>query len=99
MIFFSLTEAPLSDPIGPEADPETDSKWSQTEPKRTRNGAKVDRNQALWGGTAGGFVGRGGGVGVVREKENHYHRFVNGFFSGAVFSATLSSTLSSNSKR
>ena len=28
---------------------------------------KMDRNQALWGGTAGGFVGMGG-VGVVREK-------------------------------
>ena len=31
----------------------------------------MDRNQALWGGTAGRFVGMGGGVGVVREKENH----------------------------
>ena len=31
----------------------------------------MDRNQARWGGTAGGFVGMGGGW-VVREKENHY---------------------------
>ena len=31
----------------------------------------MDRNQAFWGGTGGGFVGMGG-VGVVREKENHY---------------------------
>ena len=45
-----------------------------TDPKRTetdRNGPEMDRNQALWGGTAGGFVGMGG-VGVVREKENHW---------------------------
>ena len=67
---FSLTEAPLPDP----------TQHLETDPKRTRNGAKrsqtdpnraeMDRNQALSGGTAGGFVGRGGG-GVVKEKENH----------------------------
>ena len=35
----------------------------------------MDRNQALWGGTAGGFVGMGGG-GVARQKENHYYRLL-----------------------
>ena len=34
----------------------------------------MDRNQAFRGGTDGGFVGVGGGGGVVREKENHYHQ-------------------------
>ena len=49
-------------------------KQSQTEPNGAEtepNGAETDRNRALSGGTAGG-VCRGGGVGVVREKENHY---------------------------
>ena len=32
----------------------------------------MDRNQAFRGGTGGGFVGVGGGGGVVREKEYHY---------------------------
>ena len=32
----------------------------------------MDRNQALSGGTAGGVSRDGGGVGVVREKDNHY---------------------------
>ena len=44
------------------------------------NGPEMDRNQALWGGTARGFVGMG--VGVVREKENYYFFWVqNGSFS------------------
>ena len=30
----------------------------------------MDRNQALWGGTAGGVCRDGGGI--IREKENHY---------------------------
>ena len=34
----------------------------------------MDRNQALWGVTAGGVCQEGGGVGVVREKDNHYSK-------------------------
>ena len=47
--------------------PETDPKRSQTEPngpETDRNGAEMDPNQAFWGGTAGGFVGMGGGWGL-----------------------------------
>ena len=41
----------------------------------------MDRNQAFRGGTGGGFVGVGG-VGVVREKENHcFNVRVNGIFA------------------
>ena len=32
----------------------------------------MDQNSAFRGGTGGGFVGVGGGGGVVREKEYHY---------------------------
>ena len=39
-------------------------------PETRRNGPEMDRNQALWGGAAGGFVGMVG-VGVIRGKENH----------------------------
>ena len=51
---------------GPKIDPKrkTEPNGAETEP----NGAEMDRNQAFRGG---GFVGVGG-VGVVREKENHY---------------------------
>ena len=83
VIFFSLTEAPLTDPTPtPPNTPETD-------PKRTRNGAETEPNGAersqtepKWTeikpsrvGRTGGFVGKGG-VGVVREKEYHYPRRV-----------------------
>ena len=75
MLFFSVTEAPLPDPTPTPPRPETDPKQSQSEPngpETDRNGAEMDRNQALWGGTAGGGLsGLGGGVGAVREKENH----------------------------
>ena len=75
VIFFALTEAPLPDP----------TPTPSNTPKRTLNGPEIetpngpkwtekDQNQALWGGTAGGFVGLGGGVRVVREKENHYSK-------------------------
>ena len=75
MIFFSLTEAPLSDPTstprnGPETNPKRTRNGPETDPKRTqtdpngpetdRNGPEMDRNQAPWSGTAGG-VGRDGG--------------------------------------
>ena len=67
VIFFSLTEAPLTDPTttppnNPETDPKrgTDPKRSQTEP----NGAEMDRNQALSGGTAGGVCRDGEGWGL-----------------------------------
>ena len=68
VIFFSLTEAPLPDPTPtppntPETDPEqtrNGDKRSQTEP----NGAEMDRNQALSGGTAGGVCRDGEGWGL-----------------------------------
>ena len=78
VIFFSLTEAPLPDPDpNPTQHPEMDPKRTRNKPETDPNGpegTRKDQNQALWGGTAGGFVGMGGGVGVVREKENHYSR-------------------------
>ena len=68
VIFFSLTEAPLPDPTPtPPKDLKGTRNRPETEPngaKRTRteaNGAEMDRNQDLSGGTAGGFVGMGGG--------------------------------------
>ena len=87
VIFFSLTKAPLPDPTptppntpkrtrnGPETDSKQTRNGPETDlngPETVRNGPEMDQNQVLWGGTARGFVGRGGGVGVVREKENHY---------------------------
>ena len=78
VIFFSLTEAPLTDPTptppntpetGPETDPERTRNGPETEPngaERSRtepNGAKMDRNQALSGGTDGGVCREGGGGG------------------------------------
>ena len=66
VIFFSLTEAPLTNPTPtPPNTPETDPKRTRPEP----NGAEMDRNQALSGGTARG-VCRGGGVGVVKGKSD-----------------------------
>ena len=78
LTFFSLTE-PLS-PTPPQPHPtprngpNTDPKRTRNGPKQTqtdpngpetdRNGPKMDRNQALRGGTAGGFVGMGGGWGL-----------------------------------
>ena len=71
VILFSLTEAPLPGPTptppntpkrtrnGPGTEPNgaaTEPNGAETEP----NGAEMDRNQALRGGTAGGFVGVGG---------------------------------------
>ena len=82
----SLTEVPLPDPIprnGPEMDRATDDFFRRTQsrtqmdPKRTQtdpNGPekdpKLDRNQALWGGTAGGFVGMGGGGGCKGKRKS-----------------------------
>ena len=71
VIFFSLTEAPLPDPIPTPPNtlkrtrngPETEPKRSQTEPNGAEtepNGAEMDPNQAFRGGTGGGFVGVGG---------------------------------------
>ena len=69
VIFFSLTEAPLPDPTPtPPNTPKRTPKRTEMEP----NGAEMDRNQALRGGTTGGFVGVGGVGGVVGEKKNHY---------------------------
>ena len=83
MIFFSLTEAPLTDPTptpsntpetgpnrtrnGPEMEP-TGAKRTQTEPKTEPKWTEIKPPRV---GRLGGFVGMGGG-GVVREKENHY---------------------------
>ena len=83
VIFFSLTEAPLPDPTpthptprnGPEADPKqtrNGAKRSRTEPKRTEAEPKWTEIEPSGVGRPGGFVGVGkGGIGVVREKENH----------------------------
>ena len=79
MIFFSLTEAPLTDPTTtppntPETDPKRTRNRPETEPngaKRSRmepNGAEMDRNQALSGGTAGEFVGMGRGGGCKGKR-------------------------------
>ena len=80
VIFLSLREAPLPDHTQtPPNTPKRTRNRAETDPKkdpkRTRNGSEMDRNQALWGGTAGGGVCRDGGVvrvvSNVREKENH----------------------------
>ena len=88
VIFFSLTEAPLTDPTAtppntPEMDPKRTRNRPKTEPngaKRSRtepNGAKRSQTEPKWTeikpsrvGWAGGLSGWGG-VGVVREKEDH----------------------------
>ena len=71
VIFFSLTEAPLPNPIQhPEMEPN---------PKQTRNGAETEPNGPetepkwteinLWRGTArGGVVGVGGGEGCKGKR-------------------------------
>ena len=62
VIFFSLTEAPLPDtPPRPHPTPRN---GPETEAETEPNGAEMDRNQALWGGTAGGgfWDGRGWGL-------------------------------------
>ena len=75
VIFLSLTEAPLTDPTPtPPNTPETDPKRTRNRPgtvpneaKRSRtepNGAEMDRNQALSGGTAGGVCRDGEGWGL-----------------------------------
>ena len=66
MIFF-----PLQKPPSPRAHPKPTPTLPNT-PKRTRNGPKMDRNQALWGVTARGFVGMGvwGRVVTVRERKS-----------------------------
>ena len=38
------------------------------------NGAEMDRNQALLGGTAGGFVGIGGVGGGCKGKRKSLHK-------------------------
>ena len=62
VIFFPLTEAPLPDPT--PTPPNTPKRTRETEPKRSRNGAEMDRNQAFHGGTGRGFVGMGWGGGL-----------------------------------
>ena len=61
----SLTEAPLTDPTQhPRNGPETDPKQTRNGAKRTGtepNAAKMDRNQALSRGMAGGVCRGGGG--------------------------------------
>ena len=55
----------------PHPDPTQRSRnGPETDPKRTRNRPKRTRNQALWGGTAGGFVGRGGGGGCKGKRKS-----------------------------
>ena len=69
MIFFSLTEAPLTDPTTtPPNTPETDPKRTRNRPQTEPNGAEMDRNQALSGGTAGGVVGMGRGGGCKGKR-------------------------------
>ena len=79
VIFFSLTEAPLTDPTPtppntPETDPKRTRNRPETEPngaKRSRtepNGAEMDRNQALSGGTDGGVCREGGGGGCKGKR-------------------------------
>ena len=76
VIFFSLTEAPLTDPTTtPPNTPETHPKRTRNGPETEPNGAKRSRNGPKssplgWDGR-GGLSGWGG-VGVVREKEYHY---------------------------
>ena len=65
VIFFPL-QNPLS-PTPPNG-PETDPKQTRNGAKRTRNGPKRTEIKPFGAGRAGGFVGMGGGVGVVREK-------------------------------
>ena len=61
VIFFSLTEAPLPDPTPtPPNTPKRETDPNRPKRQRSRNGAEIDRNQALWGGMAGRFVGMGG---------------------------------------
>ena len=71
----SLTEAPLPDPtLTPPNGPETEPKRSQMEP----NGPEQSQTEPKWtessplGWDGGGGLSGWGGVGVVREKENHY---------------------------
>ena len=78
VIFFSLfsyrSPSPRPHP-DPAQHPATDLKQTRNRTEMDPNGAEsdpngpeMDRNQALWGGMAGGFVGMGG-LGVVKEKE------------------------------
>ena len=77
-IFFSLTEAPLTDPTpSPPNTPETGPKRTQNRPengaetepngaKQSRNGAEIKPSRV---GRTGGFVGKGGGgAGGCKEK-------------------------------
>ena len=75
----SPSPRPRPDPTQhPEMDPKRTRNGAETEPngaKRSRNGAKRSRNGPK--SSPLGWDGRGGlsgwrGVGVVREKENHY---------------------------
>ena len=72
VIFFSLTEAPLPDPTPTPPNipkrtrnrPETDPKRSQNGAETDLNGPEMDRNQAHWGGMAGGVFRDGGAGGL-----------------------------------
>ena len=81
VIFFSLTEAPLTDPTPtPPNTRETDPKRTRNDPKRSQtepNGAERSQTEPKWTeikpfrvGRTGGLTGWGG-VGLVREKEYH----------------------------
>ena len=49
VIFFSLTEAPLTDPtLTPPNTPETDPKRSRNRPETEPNGAKRSRTEPKW---------------------------------------------------
>ena len=68
-ILFPLQKPLSSTPLRPHP---TDPKRTQTDPngpETDRNGPETDRNRALWGGTAGGFVGRGGGGGCNGKRK------------------------------
>ena len=80
MTFFSLTEAPLTNPAAtppntPETDPKRTRNRPETEPKRSQtepNGAKRSRNGPKssplgWDGR-GGFVGMGRGGGCKGKR-------------------------------
>ena len=79
VIFFSLTEAPLTDPTPtppntPETDPKRTRNRPETEPNGAErsqtepNGAEMDRNEALLGGTDGGVCRDWGGGGGCKGK-------------------------------
>ena len=79
VIFFSLTEAPLTDPTTtPPNTPEMDPKRTGTDPKRRQtepNGAERSQTEPKWTeikpsrvGRPGGFVGMGRGGGCKGKR-------------------------------